>query len=212
MEWFGGDPNVLGRSYSIAGAMRTVVGVMGPDFDFPSEDVLLWFPSTLGRRGSARSRRASSACRSSRAFAAASDREALIAQLDADREPPAREVWRPGRLPDIIERFVPRVVPLEEELLGPLARPLWILLGAMAILLVIAGANVANFSWPAPSGNGATSPSGTPSARAAAHSIRRHCRDVASSRLLAGALAIGVARRSSPRSSSRPPGPSRCRG
>ena len=48
MEWFGGDPNVLGRSYSIAGAPRTVVGVMGPDFDFPSADVLLWFPSTLG--------------------------------------------------------------------------------------------------------------------------------------------------------------------
>ena len=48
MEWFGGDPNVLGRSFSIAGAARTVVGVMGPDFDFPSEEVLLWFPSTLG--------------------------------------------------------------------------------------------------------------------------------------------------------------------
>ncbi len=51
MEWFGGDPNVLGRSFSIAGAARTVVGVMGPDFDFPSEEVLVWFPSTLASCG-----------------------------------------------------------------------------------------------------------------------------------------------------------------
>lgn len=43
-DWFGGDPGVIGRSYSIAGEMRTVVGVMPPEFDFPSEDVVLWFP------------------------------------------------------------------------------------------------------------------------------------------------------------------------
>jgi hypothetical protein len=35
MEWFGGDPDVLGRSHSIAGSMRTLIGVMPPDFDFP---------------------------------------------------------------------------------------------------------------------------------------------------------------------------------
>jgi hypothetical protein len=30
MEWFGGDPNVIGHSYSMAGAMRTVSASWGP--------------------------------------------------------------------------------------------------------------------------------------------------------------------------------------
>jgi putative ABC transport system permease protein len=143
MEWFGGDPNVLGRSYSIADKMRTVVGVMEPDFDFPSENALLWIPNPLGLVGTEITPGQFGLSIVARVRSGV-DREALIAQLDLIA----------GRLPEkyggspayaeIIERFVPRVVPLEEDLLGPLAGPLWILLGAMAILLVIACANVAN--------------------------------------------------------------------
>ena len=71
------------------------------------------------------------------------ERDALIAQLDliASRLPD-----KYGGSPtyrEIIERFTPRVVSLE-EFLGTLATPLWILLGATGILLVIACANVAN--------------------------------------------------------------------
>jgi predicted lysophospholipase L1 biosynthesis ABC-type transport system permease subunit len=36
------------------------------------------------------------------------------------------------------------VRPLAEELLGPISRPLWVLLGAAAVVLLIACANVAN--------------------------------------------------------------------
>ena len=91
-----------------------------------------------------RSLRASSACRSWRAFAAARTPTALIAQLDLIASRLPEKYGGSPAYAEIIARFVPRVVPLEEELLGPLARPLWILLGAMAVLLVIACANVAN--------------------------------------------------------------------
>ena len=43
-SWFGSDPNVLGQSYYAAGGMKTVIGVMGPDFWFPNDQVLLWVP------------------------------------------------------------------------------------------------------------------------------------------------------------------------
>src|SRR5262245_38111431 len=47
IEWFDGDPNVIGRSYSVAGQTRTVIGVMPPDFAFPAESITLWFPNPI---------------------------------------------------------------------------------------------------------------------------------------------------------------------
>jgi hypothetical protein len=134
MAWFGGNPNVLGRSYSIAGAPRTVVGVMGPDFDFPTEDVQLWFPSTLGV-AEAQIRPGQFGLPIVARVKPGVDRDALIAQLDLIASRLPEKYGGSPAYAAIIERFVPRVVRLEERLLGPLAGPLWILLGAMTMLL-----------------------------------------------------------------------------
>src|SRR5262245_66680004 len=40
--WFGRDSTVIGKSYYIAGQMRTVIGVMGPDFKLPNDYTMLW--------------------------------------------------------------------------------------------------------------------------------------------------------------------------
>ena len=37
MSWFGGDPGVIGRPITSPASNRTVVGVMGPEFRFPSD-------------------------------------------------------------------------------------------------------------------------------------------------------------------------------
>ncbi len=41
-SWFGRDPAVIGKSYFISGGMRQVIGVMPPEFRFPSDDTMLW--------------------------------------------------------------------------------------------------------------------------------------------------------------------------
>ncbi|MEZ4413483.1 MAG: ABC transporter permease [Gemmatimonadales bacterium] len=46
-SWFGGDSGVVGRSFSVSGDSRVVIGVMGPDFRFPLDDTQLWFPITV---------------------------------------------------------------------------------------------------------------------------------------------------------------------
>ncbi len=49
--WFDADPAVIGRSYEMAGSNRTVIGVMGPDFWFPSDQIVLWFPQNVRAEG-----------------------------------------------------------------------------------------------------------------------------------------------------------------
>jgi predicted permease len=131
----------------ISGQARTIIGVMPPDFDFPREDILLWFPNpivlavdlgladvTPGNFGLPLVARVKPGV----------EPDALIAQLDLIASRLPDQYGGSPAYREIIERFTPRVVPLEDQLLGPLAGPLWILLGAAGILLVIACANVAN--------------------------------------------------------------------
>ncbi|MPZ19987.1 MAG: FtsX-like permease family protein [Luteitalea sp.] len=46
---FGGDESILGRSLVLDGVPRSVVGVMPPEFRFPSRDTGFWIPLTIDR-------------------------------------------------------------------------------------------------------------------------------------------------------------------
>ncbi|HVS13226.1 MAG TPA: ABC transporter permease [Thermoanaerobaculia bacterium] len=139
--WFGGDRDVIGRTYSVSGEDRTVIAVMGPDFWFPNDRTLLWYPLTIrpeeiepGRFGVALVGR----------MTPETTREELVGELATlARELPARFGGSAGYA-RIIEQHQPVVRALEEEILGGLSTPLWLLLGSVGIVLLIACANVAN--------------------------------------------------------------------
>ena len=50
-SWFGADPSVVGRAYDVAGARRTIVGVMRPEFRFPNDGALLWVVNEIRAEG-----------------------------------------------------------------------------------------------------------------------------------------------------------------
>ncbi len=140
--WFGRDPGVVGKRYFVAGAMREVIGVMPPDFSFPSDDTLLWVsgevrpaqvrPGQLGPPLIARMKPGVT-------------REQLAAELTRlSKELPARFGGAPNYARTIEQHFAV-VEPLLERLVGAtVTTSLWVLLAAVLLVLLIACANVAN--------------------------------------------------------------------
>jgi predicted permease len=136
---FGGDPGIVGRTIAIEGESREVLGVLGAGSDLPGREVDLWIPWSVPP-----------GVRVDDAF-----RIHAIGRLRADVSPEAAQsdVERlTRRLPEFGAFYsiyldelglASRVRPLREEVVGELERALWILLGAVSLVLLVAGANVA---------------------------------------------------------------------
>jgi putative ABC transport system permease protein len=141
-SWFGRDPAVVGKTYFISGEMRQVIGVMPPEFTFPTEETLLWVagevrpsevrPGQLGAPVVARMKPGVT-------------REQLGVELTRlSKELPARFGGSPNYA-RIIEQHSAIVEPILDRIVGPTASTsLWVLLGAVTVVLLIACANVAN--------------------------------------------------------------------
>ena len=140
-SWFGGSPDVLGKTYSMAGSDRTVVGVMGPDFRFPEDDTMLWLSTRISPEGITPGRFGAPLVAR---IAPGATVEAVTSELNALASRLPARFGGSAAYARLISRHHAVVRPLSDEMLGPVSRPLWILLGAAAIVLVIACANVAN--------------------------------------------------------------------
>ncbi len=139
--WFGADSKVLGSQLYVSGRDRTIIGVMGSEFWFPSDDTLLWVPNVIaatdirpGRFGQPFVAR----------LAPGASVEALATELRMLAQRLPERFGGSNNYARVIEQFQPVVRPLEEQLLGIVSGPLWILLAAMGLVLLIACANVAN--------------------------------------------------------------------
>ena len=135
---FGGDASVVGRAVTLDGEPRVIVGVMPPAFQFPSRKDL-WAPRVESRDGTddRQNRRATyltvvgrlaPGVTVAQAQAAAS---AVAARL-------AVEYPRTNSDVDVT------VVPLAEQVVGSARPALLLLLSAVAVVLMVACANVAN--------------------------------------------------------------------
>lgn len=140
--WFGADSSVIGQSYEMAGRLRTVIGVMGPEFRFPTDGTMLWIAgdvSTVGLRPG----RFGSASMVARIKEGVTF-EAVTAELTALASRLPERFGGPPAYVRVMEQHRAVVRSLEEDLLGPVSRPLWVLLGAAGIVLLIAAVNTAN--------------------------------------------------------------------
>jgi putative ABC transport system permease protein len=133
---FGSDPSVIGKSIELNGRKRTIVGVMPPGFAFPTERTQVWLPLVI-----------SDAAKTARSSYFLSAVGKLKADVSVER---ARSDL--GAVAKRLEEQYPAnrdygvtVTPLPEQVVGPTLRTtLWIMLGAVAAVLLIACANVAN--------------------------------------------------------------------
>jgi putative ABC transport system permease protein len=132
---YGGDSAIVGRGIIIDQQPYTVIGVMPPRFSFP-ERGQLWVPFNLDDWGEGRG---------NRGYAGAIGRLAPGATLESARADLATLSSRLQReYPRDSFGWVAEALSLREDLVGPLRRALLVFVGAVALVLLISCANVAN--------------------------------------------------------------------
>jgi predicted permease len=133
---YGGERNIVGREILLNGEKYTVVGVMPPGFQFLNSQVGLWVPiaftsERLAARGTHYLR-----------TVARMKPGITVAQADSDIRTITQRIAHD--YPDQAGRISAFVMPLPDELAGDMRRPLLVLLVAVAFVLLIACANIAN--------------------------------------------------------------------
>jgi predicted permease len=141
---FGGDQAVIGRNITVDSQPREIVGVMPKGFRFVDTDFDLAAPLAFDRgqlilagfgfHGIARLKP-----------------HATIAEANSDLTrmlPMWMDSWSngPGTNPHIYEtwRITPMIRPLKQELIGNVGELLWVVMGTIGVVMLIACANVTN--------------------------------------------------------------------
>jgi putative ABC transport system permease protein len=133
-ERFGGDAGVVGTTLTLDGVPRTIVGIAPPGFDFPASSEI-WTPlalrldvgnsiilSVLGRLQPG----------------------ATPQQARSELESISRAMPPDSRVRDDGRTSAAAILPLKDVLIGKVAKSLLVFSGAVAFVLLIAGANVGN--------------------------------------------------------------------
>ena len=133
---FGGDPAIVGKTIALDGKAREVIGVMPQHFNFPRA-AGLWIPINFDIDPEMKLRKA----HFMRPIGKLKE-GVTIAQAQADMDVVAMRLEE--QYPESNTGWGLRLVSLREELVGNTRPTLFILLGAVGFVLLIACANVAN--------------------------------------------------------------------
>jgi len=138
---FGADPSVVGRTLDMNGSSVRVVGIMPPDFGHPNRDAQAWLPYVVdpaqasyggfGAGGIAR------LAAGGTLQGAATELQGLVDRLSEFAPADEAAFLKQVNLKSVVR-------PLKEAVVGDVGRTLWILLGTVGFVLLIACANVAN--------------------------------------------------------------------
>jgi putative ABC transport system permease protein len=136
---FSANPAIVGQMVPVDGKLAQVVGVMPAAFQFPDRTIEIWKPFVLDADA------LSDNNRGSHGYTALARLKAGIthqqAQADLNAVTAMFKADHPGNYRN---GFSATLHPLQDEIVGDTGRPLMVLLGAVAVVLLIACANVAN--------------------------------------------------------------------
>jgi putative ABC transport system permease protein len=132
---FGGDPSVVGKTVTLDGKAVTVVGVAPPEFQYPA-GTELWLPLDFDMP--------EMKARKAHFFRPIGllKEGVTLEQARAETDLIARRLEE--QYPESNERWSLTLVPLQEQVVGGVRTSLWVLLGAVGFVLLIACANVSN--------------------------------------------------------------------
>ena len=139
---FAADPGIVGRRIAVDGVTREVVGVMREDFRFPVRDAEIWLPMALDPAKTE----------------PASFNYSAVGRLAPNATPATAAAELTRILPRVVTEFPSMlslsmleqahvraiVTPLRDVIVGDIGRVLWVVLGTVGFVLLIACANVAN--------------------------------------------------------------------
>jgi putative ABC transport system permease protein len=133
---FGSDPNVLGKTITLNGKPRTIVGVMPAGFHFPNGDSDLWIPLAAPRE--------LAGARSAFWLYMVGRLKPGVSRDEAQADMGTIAAHLAEAYPNELEGLGANVVGLHDQVVGKLRPALLVLVGAVAFVLLIACANVAN--------------------------------------------------------------------
>lgn len=140
---FGADRGIIGQTINVNGAAFTVIGVLPRDFRYLGEPIAgtpdtvdLWFPSAVNQ--------IASTPRVVRYLKVVATLKPGVTFAQADAELRTFEANQKKRYPDVDAAIVFHMQPLAEQVSGKIRPAMLLLLGAVALVLLMACANVAN--------------------------------------------------------------------
>jgi predicted permease len=136
---FGGDRSIIGKRVDVNAVPRTVVGVMPPGFDLHDSRAQLWLPQALDPTNQ-RNRGSHGLYLVGRLANGVTEAQA---QSELQSFLKLWGTWATTHVPNDSTHRV-QMMPLRDDVIGNVRRALWVLQGAVALVLLIACANVAN--------------------------------------------------------------------
>jgi putative ABC transport system permease protein len=131
---FAADPSIIGRRITLNGVPHTVVGVMGPDFQYPAREFQIWTPLTINPRELTREEPGNN-------FIAIARLKPGVTIADAQSDMNTIAARLAAKYPqDALSGVV--VVPTHADLLANVRSALYVLLAAVLGLLLIAALNL----------------------------------------------------------------------
>jgi putative ABC transport system permease protein len=132
---FDADPGVIGRRLVLGGQSRTIVGVMPPYFHYPTAATEAWLPAQMPARLMLERR--------ARFYTAVGRLKPGVRLEQAQADLTAVQARLGEQFPETDKGWGASLVELKEEQVSGVRRSLWLLFGAVGLVLLAACGNVA---------------------------------------------------------------------